>query len=88
MNNAFKKLVWILILFTFFTFFTINYFYMDKQLKIVIKQISDTQDRIKSLNSELSKWKNDDNMILEAKKLHLRKMQESEVVILDNENDS
>jgi cell division protein FtsB len=61
---------------------------MDEQLKKINKQISDTQDRIKSLNTQLSKWTNESNMILEAKKLNLRSMQEGEVVILENENDS
>lgn len=88
MKNAFSKLVWILILLAFFAFFTINHYYLDEQLKKVNRQITDTQDKIKSLNTELSKWTNESNMIQEAKKMHLRNMQDGEVVILENENDS
>lgn len=59
-----------------------------KKQKEVHKQITDTQDQIKSLNSELSKWQNAENMTLEAKKLKLRKAEIGEIVILEGENDS
>jgi F0F1-type ATP synthase membrane subunit b/b' len=91
-NDAYQKLIWTLVLFSLFTFFTINTWYIEKKLidpkDGIRKQISDTQDEIKSLNSELSKWKNESNMTLEAKKLNLRKKVDGEVVILEKENDS
>ena len=87
-NEAFNKLRWILVLMLIFALLTINHWYIDEQLKVTNKQITDTQDRIKSLNSQLSKWTNESNMILEAKKLKLRNMEAGEVIILENENDS
>lgn len=91
-TDAYPKLIWTIILLFFFAFFTINHWYIVKQLNDpktgIRKQISDTQDKIKSLNSELSKWKSESNMIIEAKKLKLRKSQDGEVVILENETDS
>ena len=92
MKYAYKKLIWILALIALFAFFTINNYYIMNQLthpiKGIRKQIADTQDRIKSLNTELSRWKNETNMTQEAKKLKLRKAQEGEIVILENETDS
>ena len=92
MKNAFPKLILTIVFLFLFAFFSINFLYVKQQLthpvKGVKKKIADTQDKIKSLNTELSKWINEYNMTLEAKKLNLRKSAEGEVVILENETDS
>lgn len=84
----FHKLIVIFILVLLYAVFFIIHLYLMEQRKNVSLEISTTQDRIKSINSQISKWTNDANMIHEAKKLKLRKMEEGEVVVLHDETDS
>lgn len=71
-----------------FALLYVNSQYFIKKQKDTNKQITDTQDKIKSLNSDLSKWLNESNMTLEAKKLKMRKAEAGEIVNLEDENDS
>jgi len=87
-TEAYHKLIWIFVLLALWAVFQINHFYVDEQRKLISKEITDTQDRIKSLNSQISKWTNENNMVQEAKKLKLRKTEEGEVVFLDDETDT
>ena len=92
-NSIFKNLIIIFILLFFNGIFQINYWNIKKQklnhpTKGIRKQIADSEDKIRSLNSVLSKWTSETNMTIEAKKLKFKKMEPDERVILENETDS
>lgn len=87
-KDAFKKLILILILFTVSTLLKVNFWYQERLLDIIEKQISSKQDEIRSLNIILSNQKNDYIVMLEAQKLQFRKIQFGESVIIDDEPDT
>lgn len=85
-DDAFKKLILILILFSIGVVFQVNSWYQDRQLDKIRTQIASKQDEIRSLNIILSNQKNDITVMQEAERLQFRKIQPGESEIIENES--